>query len=63
MLIVTVIGFQLAVYFGIYLLTPLDLDYHLRTSLDRLYMHVLPLALLGIFLWLKSPQELLSKES
>ena len=62
-LIVVVIGFQLAVYFGIYLLTPLDLEYHLRTSLDRLYMHVLPLALLGFFLWLRSPQIINSKES
>lgn len=57
------IAFQLAVYFCIYLLTPLDLTFHLNTSLDRLYMHVLPLAFLWLFIWLKSPQELLSKES
>jgi ABC-type Fe3+-siderophore transport system permease subunit len=49
---------QLAVYFGIYLLTPLELTYHLKTSLDRLYLHVFPLALLWFFVWLKSPQEL-----
>lgn len=58
-----VIGLQLAVYFVIYLLTPLELTYHLRTSADRLYMHVLPLALLWFFIWIKSPQEYLSKES
>lgn len=57
------ITFQLAVYFCIYLLTPLDLTFHLNTSLDRLYLHVLPLAFLWLFIWLKSPQELLSKES
>jgi hypothetical protein len=59
----TVIGQQLLIYFVIYLLTPLELTYHLRTSADRLYLHILPLAFLLFFLWLKSPQELLSKES
>lgn len=58
-----VIGIQLTTYFVIYLLTPLDLTFHLNTSLDRLYMHVLPLAFFGFFVWLKSPQEMLSKES
>ena len=58
-----VIGLQLAIYFGIYLLTPLELTYHLNTSLDRLYLQILPLAMLWLFIWLKSPQELTSKES
>ena len=51
------IVFQLAAYFGIFLLTPNDLTWHLNTSLDRLYLHVFPLALLWLFLWLRSPQE------
>lgn len=55
-----VIALQLAVYFFIYLLTPRNLAFHLNTSLDRLYMHVLPLALLWLFTWLKPPQELSS---
>jgi len=54
---------QLAAYVGIFILTPRDLTWHLNTSLDRLYLHVLPLAFLWLFIWLKSPQELLSKES
>jgi hypothetical protein len=58
-----VIGLQLMIYFVIYLLTPLELTYHLRTSADRLYMHIFPMALLWFFIWLKSPQELTSKES
>lgn len=58
-----VIALQLVIYFGIYLLTPLELTYHLRTSADRLYMHVLPLAFLWFFIWLRSPQEHTSKES
>ena len=57
------IAFQLAAYFGIFLLTPNDLTWHLNTSLDRLYLHVFPLALLWLFLWLRSPQEFSSKES
>lgn len=55
--------FQMVVYFVIYLLTPLDLKFHINTSLDRLYLHVLPLAFLWLFIWLKSPQEILFKES
>ena len=57
-----VITLQLAVYFFIYLLTPLELTYHLNTSLDRLYMHILPLGFLWLFVWMKSPPELLPKE-
>jgi hypothetical protein len=57
------IGLQAVVYFMIYLLTPLDLTYHLNTSADRLYMHVLPLAFLWLFTWIRSPQETSSKES
>jgi hypothetical protein len=57
------IVFQMIVYFCIYLLTPLDLTFHLNTSLDRLYMHVLLLVFLWLFVWLRSPQELISKES
>lgn len=53
-----IIGFQLAAYFGTYLLTPQDLSWHLNTSLDRLYLHVFPPALFWFFLWLKSPEEL-----
>lgn len=53
-----IIGIQLAVYFGTYLLTPYDLSWHLSTSLDRLYLHLFPLALLWFFLWLESPEEL-----
>lgn len=58
-----VILVQLSAYFVIYLITPHDLEWHLRTSLSRLYMHVLPLALLLFFIWIKSPRELASKES
>lgn len=58
-----IIGIQLAAYFGTYLITPQDLPWHLSTSLDRLYIHVFPLALCWFFLWLRSPEELSSKES
>jgi hypothetical protein len=58
-----VILVQLTAYFAIYLITPHDLEWHLRTSLSRLYMHVLPLTLLLFFIWIKSPRELASKES
>lgn len=40
---------QLAGYFAIYLITPHDLDWHLRTSLTRLLMQVFPLTLFALF--------------
>ncbi|MEZ5963602.1 MAG: hypothetical protein R3F56_07125 [Planctomycetota bacterium] len=44
-----------AVEFGIFLLTPYDLSWHLGTALDRLFLQVWPLALFGAFLWLRDP--------
>ncbi|MBN8579734.1 MAG: hypothetical protein J0L96_03600 [Anaerolineae bacterium] len=61
--IAVVVGLQWLLYLGIYLMTPLDLTYHIKTSADRLLLHVLPLAALWLFLWLRSPQVLFSKES
>ncbi len=53
--------FQLLVYFFIYVTTPHDLEWHIRTSLGRLYLHVFPSMILLLFFWLKSPNELLVK--
>jgi len=54
---------QIMVYFVIYLITPHDLEWHLKTSITRLLLHVFPLFVLWLFIWIKSPQELISKES
>lgn len=45
---------QLSGYFAIYLITPHDLDWHLRTSLARLLMQVFPLTLFALFTSLKA---------
>jgi 4-amino-4-deoxy-L-arabinose transferase-like glycosyltransferase len=37
---------QVAVYTGVYFITPHDVDWQLATSLDRLFLHVYPQALL-----------------
>jgi hypothetical protein len=39
------IGAQLIIYLGVYLVTPRDLEWHLRTSIDRVLLHIAPLAL------------------
>ncbi len=39
------VGVQLSVYVGVYLITPRDLEWHLGTSIDRVLLHVAPLAL------------------
>ncbi|MEO5886238.1 MAG: hypothetical protein ABIQ77_01115 [Anaerolineales bacterium] len=46
---------QLAGYFGIYLITPHDLQWHIKTSVDRLISHLYPLAIFWIFIALRSP--------
>lgn len=43
---VAIIGLLQVGYFVIYVITPLDLNYHLNSSLDRLLMHVWPGCLL-----------------
>jgi len=50
---------QLMIYFIIFIVTPYDLEWHLSTSLSRLYLHLFPLALMCLLLWVKTPDELL----
>ena len=45
-------------YFGIYLITPYPLEWHLTYSIDRLFMHLYPLALLLILLVTRTPEEI-----
>ncbi len=48
-------------YFSIYILTPHNLDWHLRTSLARLIMHLYPAALLLYFASLSDPEPVFTK--
>jgi len=52
---------QLAAYYMIYLLASFDLRWHLQTSLNRLYLHLLPLAVFCLFAWTASPDKLLDE--
>jgi 4-amino-4-deoxy-L-arabinose transferase-like glycosyltransferase len=52
---------QLAGYFMIYVLTPHDLNWHIRTSLYRLMIHIVPSALLIFFLSISDPETLFGK--
>jgi hypothetical protein len=45
-------------YCGVYVITPLDLRFHLSTSLTRLYCQMWPSFLFLVFLILRSPEEL-----
>lgn len=48
-------------YFAIYLVTPHDLDWHLRTSLGRLVMQLYPAALFLFFASLADPETVFAK--
>lgn len=54
-----IILLQLAAYFGLYLVTPYPLSWHLETSIDRVLYHIVPLALFWIFICIAAPDELL----
>lgn len=47
--------FMLAGYFTVYLLTPHDLDWHLRTSAKRLFLQLLPAVLFLFFTTITGP--------
>jgi hypothetical protein len=48
---------QLAVYFGIYLVTPHDLVWHMNYSMSRLLLHLFPAALLLFFISINTPED------
>lgn len=50
------LAIQFVGYFAIYVVTPHDLDWHLRTSLSRLLMHLYPAALFLLFASLTDPE-------
>ena len=54
---------MLAGYFIIYLISPYELNYHLMTSLNRLYMQLWPSAVFLLFMAARTPEEaLISKD-
>jgi hypothetical protein len=54
---------MLAGYFIIYLISPYELNYHLMTSLNRLYMQLWPSAVFLFFMMARTPEEaLISKD-
>jgi hypothetical protein len=54
---------MLAGYFIIYLISPYELNYHLMTSLNRLYMQLWPSAVFLLFMMARTPEEaLISKD-
>ena len=51
---------QLAGYFFIYVITPHDLNWHLRTSIYRLIIHIFPALLFVFFVSLTDPETVLA---
>lgn len=56
------LGIMLTGYFMIYVLSPRDLEWHLATSLDRLYSQLWPSFILIFFLIVRTPEEALAKK-
>jgi hypothetical protein len=57
----SILAVQFFGYFAIYLVTPHDLDWHLRTSLGRLIMQLYPAALFLFFASLSDPETVFVK--
>jgi small-conductance mechanosensitive channel len=53
----TVLILMLAGYFGIYLITPHDLRWHLLTSLNRLFIQLWPSAVFLCFMVVRTPEQ------
>jgi hypothetical protein len=51
-----VLGLMLTGYFVVYLLTPLDLGYHIVTSLNRLFLQLWPSVIFLFFMMSGSPE-------
>jgi hypothetical protein len=51
------LGIMLTGYFFIYVITPKNLDWHIRTSLNRLLLHLWPASIFIFFLMIKSPEK------
>lgn len=51
-----IVAMQLAGYFGIYLITPHDLDWHIYTSMERLVSHLFPAIFFLTFIASQSPR-------
>lgn len=50
-----IIAMQLMGYFGIYLVTPHDLTWHIYTSLERVISHAFPSAIFWVFITVQNP--------
>ncbi|SRR6266567_1052866 len=53
------LGFTLAGYFAIYIITPYDLHWHLRYSLNRLFLQLWPSAIFLFFMLVRTPEQAL----
>lgn len=51
------LGLMLGGYFAFYLYTPLDLEFHLITSVNRLFLCLWPSFLFGFFMIARTPEE------
>jgi hypothetical protein len=55
--------FMLGGYFMIYLITPLNLQWHIETSIWRLFLQLWPTIIFSFFLMVATPEELFLKKS
>ena len=55
--------FMLGGYFCVYLITPLNLPWHLRTSIWRLFLQIWPAIIFSFFLVVSTPEELFKKDA
>ena len=59
---VLIVLFMLVGYFFIYLITPLNLAWHLKTSIWRLFLQLWPTIIFSFFLVAATPEELFLKK-
>jgi len=58
----SILACQIMGYYVFYLISPYDLEWHLRTSLDRLFTHVYPAILFVTLIASQSPEDIFAKQ-
>lgn len=58
-----ILSFMLAGYFFVYIITPHELYWHLKTSLGRLFLQLLPSTIFLFFMTIANPNEVLARKN
>ena len=60
LIVFTILAIQIMGYYGVYLISPYDLEWHIGYSLNRLFMHIYPAAVFLVLAATQTPETVFS---